>query len=154
MRSLTPCQLLRRDNAARTHLVRSGVHQRRTAPAVTVSASATLIATVIAATAPARIHAVTTLPIAATVSLTLLRALRMRLGGLRPPFGLVAAFLIATVLAVATMFSVLASAVSAALFLLLLPLRRGLPAGYQLNQLSDKSKSHFGFLCKQRAAAA
>ena len=45
----------------------------------------------------------------------------------------------------AATLAVFSSAV-AALFLNLLLLRRRLLAGEQLNQLSDKSKSHFGIL--------
>jgi hypothetical protein len=147
MRSLTLCQLLRSNNAAGAHLVRGSVDRRGTAPAVAIYASATLIAAIVTASTPTAVHAISSLSIAATVALTLLmRTLRIRLDGLKTLLGLLAAFLLATVLTVASTLSVFASAVAATLLLLLLPLRRGFPAGYQFNQLSDKSKSHLGFL--------
>jgi hypothetical protein len=104
------------------------------------------VAAFVAPSSPADIRTVTPLSFTALLIATLrLGTLLTRIGSLRPLLGLFQAFSLAAVLTMAATLTVFSSAV-AALILILLLLRRRLLAGEQLNQLSDKSKSHTGFL--------
>jgi hypothetical protein len=98
--------------------------------------ASTLMTALIAAPALANFHAVAPLSVTATIALTLLlRTLLAGIGGLLAVLGLLRTLPLAAVPSMAAALAVLPPAV-AALFLLLLPLRRGFLAGYQLNKLS------------------
>ena len=145
MRSLTLRKLLWRNNAARTHLIRGGVDRHRITPTAITTASA-IMAAFVASSAPAGICTISPLSVTAMFIATLLLwTLLTRIRRLRTLLCLFSAFFLAAVLAVAATLAVFPSAI-AALFLILLLLRRRLLAGEQLNQLSDKSKSHTAFL--------
>jgi hypothetical protein len=145
MRGLALCKFLGSNNATRAHLVRSGVDRSRSAPAAIAAASA-LVAAFVATPALAAIRPITPLSVAAMfVATLLLGTLLARIRRRLPLLCLFRAFSLAAVPAMAATLAVFSSAV-AALFLILLLLRRRLLAGEQLNQLSDKSKSHTGFL--------
>ena len=71
MCGLTLRKLLRRDNAARTHLIRGSVDRRRTTPTAITTASAIMAAFVTPST-PADICTITSLSVAAMFIATLL----------------------------------------------------------------------------------
>jgi hypothetical protein len=89
------------------------------------------------------------MPVPATVVAALIlllgTLLLAGLGGVRTLLCLLCALLLAGVPAVAAALAVFPPAI-AAVILLFLPLRHGFLAGYQCNQLPDKSKSHLFFL--------
>ena len=72
MRGLTLRKLLRRDNAARTHLVRGGIDWHWTTPTTITTASA-ILAAFIAPSTPAGICTITPLSVPAMFIATLLQ---------------------------------------------------------------------------------
>jgi hypothetical protein len=104
------------------------------------------MAAFVAPSSPADIRTVTPLSFTTLLIAALLQGtLLPQICRLRSLSRLISAFFLAAVLAMAATLAVFSSAV-AALILIPLLLRRRLLAGEQLNQLSDKSKSHTGFL--------